>query len=213
MEQYDEKGQVICQECGKSFGLVTRNHLIKTHNMTFEQYKEKWPKYPTASKNFISSHKNNFRNSKDEISLDSIPPIDKNLTSKWETMIDGVKNNDTYTSKILEYPNSDNINKKKLQILNGLISYFPDIENSYFIEKFTLAQFLQYRLITDMAIPSLKIDLEFPNTFWHNKDLPKEARDPILINDGWTIVNIPGDTPTIEKILNILKNYNLISSK
>ncbi|WP_291319561.1 MucR family transcriptional regulator [Desulfonatronospira sp.] len=32
---------IVCLECGKSFKVITKKHLTK-HNMTPEEYKEKW---------------------------------------------------------------------------------------------------------------------------------------------------------------------------
>lgn len=47
-EKYDEQGNVICQECGLIFKVLTNNHMKKFHNMSLNNYSERYPGYPIA---------------------------------------------------------------------------------------------------------------------------------------------------------------------
>jgi hypothetical protein len=60
--QNDEAGFVVCQECGKKFKMITVNHLLKEHNMTFEEYKEKYPDAQITNRGFTA--RNIYRDSK-----------------------------------------------------------------------------------------------------------------------------------------------------
>lgn len=40
-----ESSEVVCQECGKAMKWIQNSHL-KSHNMTVEQYREKYPNHP-----------------------------------------------------------------------------------------------------------------------------------------------------------------------
>ena len=61
MEEFNEKGQVICQECGKAYNQLTVQH-VKMHGMSFEDYKNKYPNLSTVSKSFSAKQK--LRNTK-----------------------------------------------------------------------------------------------------------------------------------------------------
>jgi hypothetical protein len=227
MNQYDEKGLVICQECGKSFGQITVQHL-KLHNMSQAEYKTKYPNYSVTGKPFRAKQK--FKNIKifndspseiplpeeikieetNEFDLDKIPIVSKEFANDISAFIEEVK---TFTEedKIHNYPDPTNsIHKDKLKILNFLLFYFKDLKNSYFIEKKNIFGILEYRLITDICIPSRKINIEFPNTFWHNRDIPKDNRDNMLKNSGWRIIDINTIRPTVTDVKNALKKFNLI---
>jgi len=236
VNQYDEQGRVICQECKKSFKFITAQHLNKMHGMTTLEYKEKYPGYVFSSKEFRAREKylkteifSTVQENKDTISdntikdideeikienvdtfdIDKIPNIDPKITEKSKNFFEEVK---TFSEKIInKYPNPNKvIHKDKLKILDFLLIYFQDIKNSYFVEKRNPTGKLEYRLITDIAVPSLKINIEFPDTFWHNSDIQKESRDLKLKNDGWTIININGKKPSIDSIKNILNKFKLM---
>lgn len=59
-EQYDD-GKVECKECGKRYQFITANHL-KTHNMTTDEYKAKYPDAKIAGTMFSTKQK--YRNKK-----------------------------------------------------------------------------------------------------------------------------------------------------
>lgn len=230
--------RVICQECGKEFKVITIQHLRKEHNMDFTEYKSKYPDAKTVSESVskMNSYKNSslFKNSNkeqdvisaeekqeikieecDDFDLDKIPIIPKEFTESVSNFIEEVKTftKDNSANKITEFPDPTNsINKDKLKILSYLIGLFPDLENSYFVEKNTISGSLEFRLVTDISSPKKRIDFEFPNTFWHNQDILKPSRDSLLKNMGWKIINIPGSKPSLSEIKEILKLNKLIKN-
>jgi hypothetical protein len=224
MEKYNETGQVICQECGKAFNIISPTHLKKSHKMTLDEYRKRYDNFPVASKSFGAKQKYHEsqmfeENSNTEIQiepltdfdLDKIPNINKDFSKNVSSFIDEVKQFSDGSSGSKQKFLGHNIHKNKLKILNFLVIYFPELKNSYFIEKTNIAGALQYRLITDMCCTLSKVDFEFPDVFWHNKDpLSKEVRDNKLKADGWTVVNVPGTNPTTEQLQSILKKNNLI---
>lgn len=226
MNQYDEKGMVICQECGKSFNQITYKHL-KLHKLTCDDYKLKYPNFPMASR--IYSTKQKLKNVKifdesspeesiveeikieeaKEFDLDKIPIVSKEFASEVSNFIEEVK---LFTEEHkLKFPDPKKlIHKEKLKILDFLLNYFQDLKNSYFIEKYNKAGLLEVKLVTDICIPSKKIDIEFPNAFWHNRDVIKHNRDVILKECGWIIVDVIEPRPTVTDVKNILKKFKLI---
>lgn len=225
VQYYDKVGKIICQECGRSYDVILPTHLKKTHDMTMNEYKEKYPDYPLASKSFGSKqrYKNTVKAMKEgdigqeiqieelnNFDLDKIPPV--NVEKSVSTFIDEINDfSKSFEEKITEQKfNDPNIHKEKLIILNFLAKYFHDLQNSYFIEKINLSGMLEFRLISDICSPSNKLNFEFPNTFWHNHDVPKQSRDLILQQDGWKIIDVPGTKPSSSTILELLKKNNLI---
>ena len=248
--QFNEKGMVICQECGKALNQITVQHL-KTHNMSFEGYKTKYPNSPTVSKAFSAKQKlrnidvfeedpnkkkfdkENFKEITTEeekellgtieeisvedygdIDIDRIPIISKNYSEKISSFIDDAKE----VSKVIiidrKYPNpNNNIHKSKIKFLNFLVNYFSDmdyIKNSYYVDKMSGSK-LEEKIITDISIPIVKLDIEFPDVFWHNKDNnAKEIRDEKLKQMGWTIINMTGSNPSVDDLKKNLEELNLI---
>lgn len=234
--QFDEIGKVICQECLKSFNMITPTHLMKSHSMTIKEYKDKYPEVEFVSKSVSAKHRNKnvkiFKEEPKENSIDNpidliyevqvedlnennietIPKISTELTNKVSTFIEEVKEL-TEEKQDIQFPNPNNsINKNKIEILNLFLKYFNirDIKNSYYIEKINLSGHLEYRLITDICIPRLKIVFDFPKCFWHNVDVVKHSRDTILKNDGWIIIDINSIRPSAEEVKNVLKKIDLI---
>jgi len=99
----------------------------------------------------------------------------------------------------------------KLRIIDFLKTVFPpnSVVNNFMIEKFQQG-LLQYQIITDIAIPSKKIDLEFTKTFWHNSPVPDVHRRHKLERDGWTVIEILDLAPSIDVVKKYLKNRRLI---
>jgi len=234
MEHYDEKGMVICQECKKAFHLITKKHLMKHHNITLLEYKVKYLDFPTCSKSFSAKQRlknvNVFKVPTDtsdklideptkeeikiedfgSIEIDKIPKVPKEYAETVSNFIEEVKE---FTKDFdSTYPNPNNIiHKDKIKFLNFLLMYFGnDVKNSYFVNKMTKNGSIEERLVTDIAIVSLKINFEFPGTFWHNMDIPKVNRDFKLKTMGWKIIDIPGPKPSLSDFKEILKKNNLI---
>jgi hypothetical protein len=171
----------------------------------------------------ISKEESDYMYDQDEIeeirkvstsSVDEIPEVN---ISKLE-VIDLQKSPEEIINKLAVQAKSeqdkvfDNVKnlvpRDKVDILNYLISVFgkDSVKNSKLVEKFDLQGFLLYSLITDIVVnvKGINIDIEFPNSFWHNHDKPKEIRDSILKQNGWIIVNILDRIPNsvhVEKAL------------
>lgn len=223
MEKYNEQGKVICQECGKAFNIISPTHLGKSHSMTLDEYRKRYDGFPVASQSFGAKQKfgeSTLLNQKPEeipieptteFDLDKIPIISKDIKDSVNDFLKEVKDfsREVPTEKI-SFTNQPNIHKSKAKLLNFLSSYFPDIKNSFFIEKYNIAGSLQYRLVTDICSPVNQIDFEFPDAFWHNKDIPKNSRDLKLKADGWKIIDVKGPSPTIVDMKKILVKNNLI---
>lgn len=147
---------------------------------------------------------------RDEIDLEKIPVVSKDFSKTVSNFIEEVKNFTKNQQELKFVDPTNTIHRDKLRILNFLINFFPDVKNSFFIEKTNISNHLEYRLVTDICVPSLKIDFEFPQTFWHNHDMPKASRDFILKRDGWAIIDIPGAKPSNTEIKDTLKKIKLI---
>jgi len=218
-------GKVICRECGKSIKFINSAHL-KTHNMTVKEYKEKYPDADVTSQSFRVMQSNRWNKKdvfeekiverlveevriekQDEIELDKIPKVSEQDIVNASNFIDDIKK---VTKECLQtYPNPKNlINKNKLKILNFLIKWYSDVKDSYFVEYKNPQGKIQARYVTDIAIPFLKIDLEFPDVFWHNYDIPKNARDQKLKEMGWKVITFKGNNPSVEEISDALKKIN-----
>ena len=183
MEKYDADGKVICQECGKSYMIISR-HLLK-HNMNAENYKEKYPGFPISSAQFSAKMKYGkikmFKKDKDveptveEIIVDEEPEIEE---------MDQVEIIKPTKSKGL-------IHHSKEEILDLLLTYFPNVKKDYMISKYFIDKRLEYEFITDFCDPTTKVVIDFPKVFWHNIDrYINFNRDSILEQDGWKVINI-----------------------
>jgi len=100
----------------------------------------------------------------------------------------------------------------KLRIVEFLKTVFPasSVVNNFKIEKFHHEGLLEYQFLTDIAIPSKKIDIEFTKSFWHNFQIPDVYRNHKLERDGWTIVEIQELSPSIDVVKSYLKHRRLI---
>jgi hypothetical protein len=215
---------VVCQECGQKFNTaVVPSHLTNKHKMTTKEYKEKYPNCPTTTPSYDARMKEvryKFTKKKNEDYDISIEYDNKNTEINMKTLAQKIEK--TTQPKVMEIDFSkieqlkeESINHKnknyfhdpcnlipddKLRILNYLAFMFEGVENNYFIEKYTLGGLMDYRYVTDICIPRLKIDFEFPNSFWHNWDIPKVVRDFRLRADGWTIIDINDSAPSVSSI-------------
>jgi len=44
--EFSDKGEVICQECGVGYKIMTGSHTRRKHGMSIEEYKAKYPGAP-----------------------------------------------------------------------------------------------------------------------------------------------------------------------
>lgn len=216
--EFSEKGEVICQECGQGFKVLTGTHTRK-HGMSIEDYRVKYPGAPTSGKMFsltMSQTKlksQTFKEKPEPIVEDSsgeddlitdevlddedAPTIEEIQESiKDEDMTDLFKGDE---KREMEYDPTEvdtQTPRDKLSLLKFLRTKYPFIQNNYMIRKFTLTNFLEFEFVTDMADPINKIDFEFPNAFWHNR-MPFEdpQRNIKLRREGWKVITIDSRVP------------------
>ena len=96
MNQYDEKGMVICQECGKSFSQIKNQHL-KFHQITIPEYKIKYPDFPISSESFKAKQKFKTVDVFDDSPSEPIEPLPKteNLEIKSNQIQEEIKIEET----------------------------------------------------------------------------------------------------------------------
>lgn len=202
-----ESGKVICQICGENFVMLSPSHL-KTHGVKMNEYKFRYPDAPISASSFSSATKEKMKDSifvkkeleeienihddKEEF-FDNEPIIDEHLFSSEFKPLD---EKDIKIKKSLNI--CDNMKEKILDILR---SFLTNVKKDYIIIEYTLTGKIITRTITDFADPILKINVEFPKTFWHNKD---QFIDPIrnkkLKECGWKVIEINSLSPTYKEI-------------
>lgn len=229
-----------CEICGQELKILSGHHLKKHKISYNEYVKKYFGSLENKKRilNSKNEKENNITNDVSILNLNEFPDekiipdfkiennddinID-NLKVKVEEIFgntNGLESiDDPFISKISNVIKRKNVvyvdprnltSPDKIELITYLMNIFSNIENNYFIEKITLTGFLVYRYVTDIANPTLKIDFEFPNAFWHNQDVPKIVRDPILKRDGWKIINVMSSRPSIEDLEIELKKLKLI---
>jgi len=228
------EGKLYCQVCGKLFKTITASHLKKFHNMTPTEYKNKYGT-ELVSKATIARRK--FSNSqlfKKQEEVKAIPPqninYDDDVIEEITDEDEAIDIQDQIADTIVDEELTDEndfsdipIPTKDPGMMKTEISYHLEnvfeghkAEENYIIEEFTIGAFvdtqnLKYSYVTDVSIPSLKIALFFPDTFWHNRDINNDPnRFNNLKDDGWHPIEIFGNNPSFDDVMNSLKNANLI---
>lgn len=195
-----KNGKVLCQLCGKEYKIISPTHLKKDHNITFGEYKLRFPKAPVSGVGFkslsvLGKEKNIFvekefeKFDNPEIEEYDEPIIDEEINLSM--VLDNLKSTSTDIC----------VSSKEL-ILDYLKSYFTHIKKDYMIQVNSIDERLLFEFITDFADPELKIDIEFPNTFWHNRmSYIDPNRDLKLKEHGWKIIEIKSNNPKLENII------------
>jgi len=223
-------GKIECMECKKFFSIITQTHL-KLHNITLSEYKLKYPNAPTRSDESIVRSKqirnNIFEKEDTDIITDedqkNIEIILDNMKDRASTILKQIEkspklNNLDYPKieelndfKIVEFDNPGGyIHQDKVDILSFLLSKFQDVKNNFFVEKVLINGAMEYRYVTDIVLYNRKINIEFPNSFWHNFDVAKASRDSHLTRDGWKIINVNSTNHKVSDVIEELKKHNLI---
>ena len=201
---FDEKGRVACQICGKAFLTISPQHL-KKHNIKFADYFKRYPNAPKTSDQFdarskYGKDKNIFKEQEEksplgeEIIINEQPeveefPMEKELQRiiKFQTPMDRMKN------KILEH----------------LRLYYSNMEMDYTIRQYGKQdERLRFEYITDFCDPVLKIVIQFPDTFWHNKEdhLTDSVKRVKMEQFGWLVIDIYGNNPKLDFIEKVIKD-------
>jgi len=207
---HDEDGKVICQICGKSYKVVSVTHL-KSHGITMKQYRMRYPTAAFVSENFKIKQKYAKTGIMEEPETKE-PVIAEELSFPEEVLTDeGPSIEEFYANEIKEATNKPGnpIRKIRDRIIEHLQTYFPHTEENYLIQKLNIEQHLLYETITDFCDPVMKVDIEFPDVFWHNTDVfPKARRNETLKNDGWRVFIVKGKAPTSNDIDEVIKGKN-----
>jgi len=224
--ELDENGKVICQICGKSFFVISPRHLNK-HSINTEQYKLRFPTARLSSEQFKTKQKyvqtdvfkNKLKNKKiieedlddykDTIS-DFIPekPKEEKIINK-----DNIKSKKVEIEELSEIELSGNvIEKKKKKIFQFLKTILSSVQQDYLIRLIEPnSKALVGEFITDFADPILKIDIEFPDVFWHNESIYVNPNRDITISEyGWLIIKVNGLSPSLERIKTVLKSNGVL---
>lgn len=213
---FDENGKIICQVCGKSYLVISPRHL-GTHDIKYPEYKLRFPDAPLSCEEFKASGKFGKEKTifvKEE--LEKIEQEEVNVVELDFNDVDDVPEQDvdeTLNEKIdfsstvpSESKQVDICGDSKNIILEHLKTFFTNIRKDYMIQEFSLNNQMLCEFITDFADPVLKIDIEFPNTFWHNKmQFEDRMRDQKLKDCGWKIIKINSRAPTYKQISEKLK--------
>jgi len=226
----NDEGKVICQICGRPFLVISVTHL-KKHGITLDQYRTRYPDLPISSKEFktrgkfgkMGLFKKESKETEDTIRDDDLPekksehvtgPVIEDLPEEKAGHVTDPVIEDVDFSKVAEViePPSDSssnpITRKKQEIIDYLRGIFPSIQENYLIHKVNLGGHLEYEFITDFADPLLKIDFEFPKTCWHNRDRYMNVRrNEILRSDGWKVVEIQSNNPTLNILEEAVKSF------
>jgi len=194
--KFDQKGKIICQFCGKTFMILTPSHL-KTHKLKYGEYNLKFPGAPMTSEEFkaLSMYSNPSKFSKEDVEIlgdetiieEDIPVIDDDFELPKSLI-----------TKIYQTP----MDAKRGEIFDFLVQYFPNLKIDYVIEVFNIQQVLVYSTISDFSDPMLKVNIEFPKTFWHNMEYGSEDpnRTRKLLEYGWKVISIDSNSPSITGI-------------
>ena len=207
---FDDNGKVNCQECGKSYLVISPRHLT-SHKMKYARYKEKYPEAPLANTEFAKrglygKNKDLFFSPGD---MEEDLKIDPSLVVDFEDEEPDVEDLDIEELYAKEIKPLNAIEAMKERIFEYLKLYSPTVQQDYLIHQYRPGDnILDFAFITDFCDPTLKIVFDFPDTFWHNKDATPDAnRDSKLERYGWTILKFRSNAPSekyIEKILNSL---------
>lgn len=193
---FDAKGKVMCQICGKSFMILTPSHL-KTHDLKYSEYKNKFPGAPITTEEFkaLSKYSKPSKYTEEDMNIlgketvieDDVPVID-----------DDFEIPQIHVAKKFDNP----MDAKKHEIFSFLIDFLPNLKMDYQIEVRDIQQNLIFSAISDFADPFLKINIQFPDTFWHNEDRVGEDinRNMKLHENGWKIVTVNSINPKIKTI-------------
>lgn len=203
-----DEGKVICQICGKPYLVISPRHL-GTHNVSYEEYKTRFSGAPLSSKEFnkmgkIARDKNIFveeelkafevEEPKEDIVDEDIPEKDVDPTVDQEIDFEQV-----YAEAPLAEKDICSVSKDR--ILDHLRAFFTNIRKDYMIQVFNINNLLMFEFISDFADPILKVNIQFPNAFWHNRmQYVDSNRDKKLEEHGWKVIRIKSKGPTFKDI-------------
>lgn len=203
---FDEDKKVICQICGKPFQIISPKHLTK-HNLRYAEYKLRFPDAPLSNSEFAASskygkYKDMFNDDDEVVVEDEIDSIEKEFEGMEDPEIAEEIDIGKLAKTIRVY--KDPMQAKKSKILDHLRTFFSNIQQDYMIKLIDGGGKLHHEFITDYADPVLKINIEFPDVFWHNQGIIDLNRDEKIQRYGWKVIKISGNNPTPSKVTEII---------
>jgi len=190
--EFDSKGKVICQICGKSFLVISPLHL-KKHNIIFSDYVKRYPNAPVSSEEFNKRSK--IGRDKDMLFMEQ---QEKGIVNpEINPEIEELDIEKIMLKEIAENP----MKSSKNRILDILRVLYTNVRPDYMIRQFGTDGNLKFEFITDFCDPILKIVIQFPDTFWHNQEMYIDLNKKIKLESyGWLYFEIPTDNPSKELI-------------
>lgn len=198
----DEEGKVSCQICGKTFEKITPQHL-GMHNIKIKEYRLRFPDVPLEGSNFQTRAKYRYSKifeNKNESIKENVEKLEDVIYDFPEEVL--VEQEEPIFEEI-EIPKAeiDPIKNKKSEILNILKHFYTNIKENYLIRKLSITHHLEFEFISDFADPVLKVNVQFPKTFWHNRDKYLDLRrNQKLTENGWKIIEINSLSPSPREI-------------
>ena len=189
---FNEKSQVICQICGKAYLVISPRHLAK-HNVKYKDYVSRFPQAPLSSDEFVARGK--YGKDKDFFQQGEIGQ--EQIVDEFEPEIEELD-----VEKILaKYQPSSPMEAMKARIIDHLKLYFANVKQDYMITQYGIDNRLKFEFITDFCDPILKVVIQFPDTFWHNRDAGIDATKNLKLSQyGWKVIEIPTNNPSFELI-------------
>lgn len=200
----DESGKLICQLCGKKFLVISPKHLESKHGVKYSEYRLRYPEAPLSTSEFAASSRygrvKNIFDDEEIIVEDEINNIEKEFDGLEDPEIDQEAEIDIekLSKTIRRY--KDPMQERKSKIIDHLRTFFSNVQQDYMVQLIDGGGFLKAEFITDFADTVLKIDIEFPDVFWHNHGVVDLNRDNKMGEYGWKVIRISGNCPSNEKI-------------
>lgn len=194
----EESGKVNCQICGKPYLVISPRHL-QSHNIKYSEYKLRFPDAPLSCEEFGTVSK--YGKEKGMFSESEEVVIDEKY------LVDEPEIEEINIDTVILPSGTAKVDKLKGRVYDHLRTFFSNVKVNYMIREKLIDGRTLFEFITDFADPVLKIDLEFPDTFWHNKEQYIDlTRDQKLESRGWKIIKIKGNNPNLKDIEKEVKN-------
>jgi hypothetical protein len=203
-ESFDDEGKVVCQICGKSYEVISPRHLA-VHKIQYADYTTRYPDAPLSSDTFNAKSKYGknstlFVDDKDinddvldeEVYVDEEPELEElELENALANIVEGSR---------------DPMVVQKMRVLDHLRLHFVNIEKDYTVRYISpISKKLIFEYITDFCDPILKLIIQFPNTFWHNKDGHVDSLKYNRLKDQkWKVLTVKSRSPSGQDIDSVI---------
>jgi uncharacterized Zn finger protein (UPF0148 family) len=197
---FDDEGKVVCQICGDAFQVISPRHLTK-HKIQYADYTKRYPDAPLSSDQFAAKSK--YGKAKDLFSSDDAIG-DEEIYVEEDTDFDELNLDEIIQKQLKEIKHP--MMAQKDRIYDHLRTHFANIEKDYMIREISpLSKKQLFEYITDFCDPVLRIVVQFPKAFWHNKDM---NIDPLkrkrLKERGWKVLDVNSRAPSLEDVDSVI---------